>query len=149
MRSCNYESMLSNLLTCSRRVIWMMSRGGKTHVACWIPAMASERSCCAVHYNMCASHPGGTLTVISIAAEAVFPGSTSHLDGSWRKQVPAQALLPASGVHVESDRCAVSVTGPQKGPVYQNTGQLKGLVAGGGRGTNIPTSFHTEEPFSD
>lgn len=97
---------------------------GKTHVTSWIPAVESEQSRCTVHYNMCASHLGGALTVISSGAEAVFPPAQPLVwrhPGGRRVQLDAGATfcwthvqLPASGVLLESDLCAVSVSGPQR-----------------------------------
>lgn len=87
--------MLSKVLTRSKRVIWTISRGEKTHVRSQIPALDREQSHCTVHYNMCASHLGGTLTVISVGAEAVFPGSTTHLEEagfSWMSEPPSAWL---------------------------------------------------------
>lgn len=57
------------------------------HVTSWIPAVDSAQSRCTVHYHTCASHLGGTFTVISIGADAVFPGPTAHLEASWKKPV--------------------------------------------------------------
>lgn len=80
----NYRSMLSNIPTCSKHVIWMISRGGKN--TC-VPAELQALESCAVRSSMCASHLGRALAAISTSAEAPpppCPGPAARLEASWR-----------------------------------------------------------------
>lgn len=141
---------------------------GKTHVASWIPAVDSEQSRCTVHYNMCAPHLGGTLTVISIGADAVFPGPTAHLEASWRKSVSAgcqsHPLLGSSAascwvwpLYCICHLTSVSVSAPKRSThTHVRVPRTKkcaaeskpaAFVAHSSWGTNIPTIIHAEELF--